>query len=101
MHADMPTWLAANPRVRGAGLCLFLFLFAQALAGGCVECAHGEHSRQPLLLINNGGYTIERGYLGKTDDAPGPVIRSSNKGAELDYGPRGPQSRDGAPLRPT
>jgi len=27
-------------------------------------------------------------------DALAPVINSSNKGAELDYGPRGPQHRD-------
>ncbi|MEU6827127.1 thiamine pyrophosphate-binding protein [Nocardia beijingensis] len=108
-----------------------------------------------ILLINNGGYTIERGYLGKTEnyndiatwayadlpkvlrpdttarsfvaktpadlynalaapndrlifvesimdrfDSPAPVTASSNRGAELDYGPRGPQYRDGAQLRP-
>jgi indolepyruvate decarboxylase len=102
-----------------------------------------------IFLINNGGYTIERGYLGKTEiyndianwayadlpkvfrrdtkarsfvvktirdlqnalnapndtlilvesimdrfDALAPVINSSNKGADLDYGPRGPQCRD-------
>jgi indolepyruvate decarboxylase len=114
-----------------------------------------RHDHKPvILLINNGGYTIERGYLGKTEsyndvanwsyadlpkifrrdtsarsfvvrtvsdlqaalgtpndtmifvesimdrfDAPAPVIRSSNKGAELDYGPRGPQRRDNQ-LRP-
>ena len=106
------------------------------------------------FLINNGGYTIERGYLGKTEpyndvanwayadlpkvlcpdtsarsfvvktnrdlqnalstpndtmifvesimdsaDAPAAVIASSNKGADLDYGPRGPQ-RDDLQLRP-
>jgi indolepyruvate decarboxylase len=33
-------------------------------------------------------------------DAPAPVINSSNKGAELDYGPRGPQHRPNAQLRP-
>jgi indolepyruvate decarboxylase len=33
-------------------------------------------------------------------DAPAPVIRSSNAGAELDYGPRGPQHRGNAQLRP-
>jgi hypothetical protein len=27
-------------------------------------------------------------------DAPAPVIHSSNNGAELDYGPRGPQHRE-------
>ena len=108
-----------------------------------------------IFLINNGGYTIERGYLGKTEtyndianwayadlpkvlcpgtsarsfvvktngdlkealgapndtmifvesitdrhDAPAPVIMSSNKGADLDYGPRGPQRRDNLQLRP-
>ena len=107
-----------------------------------------------ILLINNGGYTIERGYLGKTEayndianwaysdlpkslhpgtmaqsfvvrtggdlqdalgalndklaffesimdpcDAPAAVTRSSNLGAELEYGPRGPQYRDGAVAR--
>ncbi len=108
-----------------------------------------------IFLINNGGYTIERGYMGKTSDyndiapwayadlprvfrpdttarsfvvktvadlekalsapndslifiesvmdpydAPGAVINSSNNGAELDYGPRGPQHRGNAQLRP-
>jgi len=33
-------------------------------------------------------------------DAPAPVIRSSNKGAELDYGPRGPHHNEGSQLRP-
>ncbi|HUN98154.1 MAG TPA: thiamine pyrophosphate-binding protein [Bradyrhizobium sp.] len=115
-----------------------------------------RHDHKPvILLINNGGYTIERGYLGKSDsyndvaswayadlpklfrpdtsaksfvvkttgdlhkaldtpndtlifvesmmdahDALAPVIASSNKGAELDYGPRGPQHRDNIQLRP-
>jgi len=109
-----------------------------------------------IFLINNGGYTIERGYMGKTADyndiatwayselpkvfrpdtkarsfvvktvadlekalsapndslifiesvmdpydAPAAVINSSNNGAELDYGPRGPQHRGNAQLRPT
>ena len=108
-----------------------------------------------IFLVNNGGYTIERGYLGKSEpyndianwayaelpkvlrpdttarsflvetvgdlrkalsasndtmifvesimdahDAPAAVIMSSNKGAELDYGPRGPHHRDHAQLRP-
>ena len=109
-----------------------------------------RHDHKPVIfLINNGGYTIERGYLGKTEayndianwsyadlpkvfrrdtsarsfvvktvrdlqnalgapndtmifvesimdpyDALAPIINSSNKGAELDYGPRGPQHRD-------
>jgi indolepyruvate decarboxylase len=108
-----------------------------------------------IFLINNGGYTIERGYLGKTEsyndvanwayadlpkvfhpgtsarsfvvrtvsdlqkvlstpndtmifvesimdphDAPAAVTMSSNKGAELDYGPRGPQHRENLQLRP-
>jgi len=108
-----------------------------------------------IFLINNGGYTIERGYMGKTSDyndiatwaytelpkvfrpdttarsflvktvadleealsapndelifveavmdpydAPAAVIRSSNNGAELDYGPRGPQHRGNAQLLP-
>ena len=116
-----------------------------------------RHDFKPVIfLINNGGYTIERGYLGKDEpyndianwsyadlpkvlcpgtsarsflvktvgdlqkaleapndtmifveslmdphDAPAPVIASSNKGAELDYGPRGPQSRENLQLRPT
>jgi indolepyruvate decarboxylase len=115
-----------------------------------------RHDYKPvILLINNGGYTIERGYLGKAEpyndvanwayanlpkvfrpdttarsfvvrtvgdlqnalgtpndtmvfvesimdpyDAPAAVIISSNKGAELDYGPRGPQHRDGLQLLP-
>jgi len=115
-----------------------------------------RHDHKPVIfLINNGGYTIERGYLGKTEayndvanwaysdlpkvlcpdtsarsfivktsndlqsalstpndtmifvesimdahDAPAVVTRSSNKGAELDYGPRGPQYRDNLQLRP-
>jgi indolepyruvate decarboxylase len=33
-------------------------------------------------------------------DAPAPVIISSNKGAEIDYGPRGPQYRENAQLQP-
>jgi indolepyruvate decarboxylase len=116
-----------------------------------------RHGYKPVIfLINNGGYTIERGYMGKTStyndiarwayadlpkvlgpdtparsfvvntvadlhhalaapndsliliesimdplDAPAAVIHSSNNGAELDYGPRGPQHRDNAQLRPT
>jgi indolepyruvate decarboxylase len=116
-----------------------------------------RHGHKPVIfLINNGGYTIERGYLGKTapyndiatwayadlpkvfrpdttarsfvvktvadlhnalsapndtlifiesvmdpHDAPAAVIHSSNNGAELDYGPRGPQHREGAQLRPS
>lgn len=115
-----------------------------------------RHDHKPvILLINNGGYTIERGYLGRNEtyndvanwayadlpkvfsprtsarsfvvrtvsdlqkalsapndtmvfvesvmdscDAPTAVIVSSNKGAELDYGPRGPQHREHAQLRP-
>jgi|HubBroStandDraft_4_1064222.scaffolds.fasta_scaffold01061_7 indolepyruvate decarboxylase len=115
-----------------------------------------RHDHKPVIfLINNGGYTIERGYLGKAEpyndvanwayadlpkvfrpdtsarsfvvrtvgdlqnvlsapndtmifvesimdryDAPAAVTTSSNKGAELDYGPRGPQHREGAQLRP-
>src|SRR6516164_908486 len=114
-----------------------------------------RHDHKPVIfLINNGGYTIERGYLGKTEtyndvanwsyanlpkvfrpdtsarsfvvrtvsdlqnvlsapndvlifvesimdpyDALDPVMNSSNKGADLDYGPRGPQRRDNQ-LRP-
>jgi indolepyruvate decarboxylase len=33
-------------------------------------------------------------------DAPDAVTSSSNKGADLDYGPRGPQHRDNVQLRP-
>ena len=33
-------------------------------------------------------------------DALDPITNSSNKGAELDYGPRGPQHRDNLQLRP-
>jgi indolepyruvate decarboxylase len=116
-----------------------------------------RHDHKPVIfLINNGGYTIERGYLGKTEpyndianwayadlpkvfrpdtsarsfvvktsrdlqdalsapndtmifvesimdsyDALAPVTSSSNKGADLDYGPRGPQHRENLQLRPT
>jgi indolepyruvate decarboxylase len=115
-----------------------------------------RHDHKPVIfLINNGGYTIERGYLGKTEsyndianwsyadlpkvfrrdtsarsfvvktvgdlraalsapndtlifvesimdpyDALAPVMNSSNKGADLNYGPRGPQRRDNLQLRP-
>ncbi|MEV6099841.1 thiamine pyrophosphate-binding protein [Nocardia sp. NPDC051981] len=115
-----------------------------------------RHDHKPVIfLINNGGYTIERGYLGKTEsyndiapwayadlpkvlrpdttarsfvaktpadlhsalsapndslifiesimdpfDSPAPVTESSNRGAELDYGPRGPQHHEGTQLRP-
>jgi indolepyruvate decarboxylase len=115
-----------------------------------------RHDYKPVIfLINNGGYTIERGYLGKTEpyndianwayadlpkvfrrdtparsfvvktlrdlqsalsapndtmifiesvmdpyDALAPVTNSSNKGAELNYGPRGPQHRANLQLRP-
>jgi indolepyruvate decarboxylase len=114
-----------------------------------------RHDHKPaIFLINNGGYTIERGYLGKDEayndiadwsyadlpkvfrrdtsarsfvvktngdlqqalgtpndtaifvesimdrhDALAPVMNSSNKGADLDYGPRGPQTRENQ-LRP-
>src|SRR5215831_5170426 len=33
-------------------------------------------------------------------DVLAPVANSSNQGAELDYGPRGPQHRDNLQLRP-
>jgi TPP-dependent 2-oxoacid decarboxylase len=115
-----------------------------------------RHDHKPVIfLINNGGYTIERGYLGKNEtyndianwayadlpkvfhrdtsarsfvvrtvsdlrnaltapndtmifvesimdahDVLASVITSSNKGADLDYGPRGPQHRDDLQLRP-
>jgi len=115
-----------------------------------------RHDLKPVIfLINNGGYTIERGYLGKSEtyndvarwayadlpkvfrpdttarsfvvntvddlkkalsapndqlifvesvmdphDAPAAVISSSNHGAELDYGPRGPQHRANVQLQP-
>jgi indolepyruvate decarboxylase len=115
-----------------------------------------RHDHKPVIfLINNGGYTIERGYLGKSEpyndianwsyadlpkvfrrdtsarsfvvktasdlqnalsapndalifvesimdryDALAPVINSSNKGTDLDYGPRGPQHRENLQLRP-
>jgi indolepyruvate decarboxylase len=114
-----------------------------------------RHGHKPVIfLINNGGYTIERGYLGKDDtyndvanwayadlpkvfrrdtsarsfivrtvrdlqnaltapndtmifvesimdayDALAPITNSSNRGAEFDYGPRGPQHRDNLQLR--
>ena len=115
-----------------------------------------RHDHKPVIfLINNGGYTIERGDLGKHEtyndiaswayadlpkvfrrdnsarsfvvetvrdrqnalsapndtmifveslmdpyDAPAFVTNSSNKGADLNYGPRGPQHRDNLQLRP-
>jgi indolepyruvate decarboxylase len=115
-----------------------------------------RHDHKPIIfLVNNGGYTIERGYLGKDEtyndianwayadlpkvfrrdtsaqsfvvktvgdlqevlsapndtmifvesmmdphDALAPVTNSSNKGADLDYGPRGPQHRENLQLRP-
>jgi TPP-dependent 2-oxoacid decarboxylase len=115
-----------------------------------------RHDHKPaIFLINNGGYTIERGYLGKAEpyndvanwayadlpkvfrpdtsarsfvvrtvsdlqnalsapndtmifvesimdrfDALAAVMNSSNKGADLDYGPRGPQRRENQ-LRPS
>ncbi|HTW04532.1 MAG TPA: thiamine pyrophosphate-binding protein [Streptosporangiaceae bacterium] len=115
-----------------------------------------RHDCKPVIfLINNGGYTIERGYIGRSadynniarwayaelpkvfrpdtkarsfvvktvddlekalsapndslvfiesvmdpHDAPAPVIKSSNNGAEIDYGPRGPQHRENMQLEP-
>ncbi|MEV5646804.1 thiamine pyrophosphate-binding protein [Nocardia sp. NPDC052254] len=115
-----------------------------------------RYDHKPVIfLINNGGYTIERGYLGKGKpyndiatwayaglpkvlrpdttarsfvaetpadlhnalaapndrlifvesimdpfDSPAAVTESGNRGAELDYGPRGPQYEHGAQLRP-
>lgn len=115
-----------------------------------------RHDYKPVIfLINNGGYTVERCYLGKTSrfndvatwayadlprvfrpdttarsfvvktvadlqealsapndslifiesvmdpyDAPAGVITGGNSGADLDYGPRGPQHRENALLRP-
>jgi indolepyruvate decarboxylase len=115
-----------------------------------------RHDYKPVIfLINNGGYTIERCWLGRTSrfndvanwayadlpkvfrpdttarsfvartvadleealsapndtlifieaimdpfDAPTAVIDSGNNGADLDYGPRGPQHRDNLLLRP-
>jgi indolepyruvate decarboxylase len=114
------------------------------------------HDCKPVIfLINNGGYTIERCYLGKTGryndvptwayadlpkvfrpdttarsfvvktvadlekalsapndtliliesfmdryDAPAGIISGGNIGADLDYGPRGPQHRDNMMIRP-
>jgi indolepyruvate decarboxylase len=115
-----------------------------------------RHDYKPVIfLINNGGYTIERCWLGKTSryndvadwnyadlpkvfqkntaarsfvvktiadlekalsapndqlifieavmdpfDAPIPVINSGNNGADIDYGPRGPQHRGNMLIRP-
>jgi len=115
-----------------------------------------RHDHKPVIfLINNGGYTIERGYLGKSEpyndianwsyadlpkvfrpdtsarsfvvktsgdlqdalrapndamifvesvmdphDALAPILNSSNVGAEVDYGPRGPQNRANLKLEP-
>lgn len=116
-----------------------------------------RHDHKPVvLLINNGGYTIERGYLGRDEhyndiatwayadlpkvmcpsttaksfvaktaadlrnamstpndkmifiesvmdphDIPAPIAASGNHGADVDYGPRGPQHRDGVQLLAT
>jgi indolepyruvate decarboxylase len=115
-----------------------------------------RHDYKPVIfLINNGGYTVERCYLGKTSrfndiatwayadlpkvfrpgtkartfvvktvadlekalsapndnlilieavmdayDAPVAVINGGNTGADIDYGPRGPQHRGNMMLRP-
>jgi indolepyruvate decarboxylase len=115
-----------------------------------------RHDYKPVIfLINNGGYTIERCWLGKTSrfndvanwsyadlpkmfqrntaarsfvvktladlekalsapndqlifiesvmdpfDAPTAVINSGNNGADIDYGPRGPQHRGNMLIRP-
>lgn len=115
-----------------------------------------RHDYKPVIfLINNGGYLIERCYLGKTSrfndvanwayadlpkvfrpdttarsfvvktvadldkalsapndtlifieaimdpfDAPTAIIESGNNGADIDYGPRGPQHRPNMLLRP-
>jgi indolepyruvate decarboxylase len=115
-----------------------------------------RHDYKPVIfLINNGGYTIERCWLGKTSrfndvanwayadlpkvfrpdttarsfvvktvadlekalsapndtlifiesimdpfDAPVAVINSGNNGADIDYGPRGPQHRHNMLIRP-
>ena len=115
-----------------------------------------RHDYKPVIfLINNGGYTIERCWLGKTSrfndvadwsyaelpkvfrrdttarsfvvktvadlekalsapndtlvfieaimdpfDAPTAVINSGNNGADIDYGPRGPQHRGNLLIRP-
>jgi indolepyruvate decarboxylase len=115
-----------------------------------------RHDYKPVIfLINNGGYTIERCWLGKTSrfndvanwayaglpklfrpdttarsfvvktvadldkalsapndtmifiesimdpfDAPTAVIKSGNNGADIDYGPRGPQHRGNMLIRP-
>ncbi|WP_042374535.1 alpha-keto acid decarboxylase family protein [Streptacidiphilus neutrinimicus] len=113
-----------------------------------------RHDHKPvILLINNGGYTIERGYLGRDEhyndvarwayaelpkvlcpettarsfvvrtgddlqkamsapndtmifiesvmdphDIPAMIAASSNHGADIDYGPRGPHHRKGVQL---
>jgi indolepyruvate decarboxylase len=115
-----------------------------------------RHDYKPVIfLINNGGYTIERCWLGKTSrfndvanwsyadlpkvfrrdttarsfvvktvadlekalsapndtlifiesimdpfDAPTAVMMSGNNGADIDYGPRGPQHRGNMLIRP-
>jgi indolepyruvate decarboxylase len=115
-----------------------------------------RHDYKPVIfLINNGGYLIERCYMGKTArfndlanwayadlpkvfrpdttaqsfvvktvadldkalsapndtlifieaimdpfDAPAAIIENGNNGADIDYGPRGPQHRDNLLLRP-
>jgi indolepyruvate decarboxylase len=115
-----------------------------------------RHGHKPVIfLVNNGGYTVGRTYMGKNSrfndvatwryadlpkvlgpdakarsfvvktmadldkalsapndsmifieaimdpfDCPVPVIKGGNSGAELDYGPRGPQHRGNMQLRP-
>ena len=115
-----------------------------------------RHDYKPVIfLINNGGYNIERCYLGKTSryndvaswayadlpavlrpdttarsfvvttvadlenalrapndtlifiesvmdpyDVPAGIMSGSNRGAILEYGPRGPQNRDDIQVRP-
>jgi indolepyruvate decarboxylase len=49
---------------------------------------------QVLIRIHASGICFTDPY-----DAPDAVTSSSNKGADLDYGPRGPQHRDNLQLR--
>ena len=55
------------------------------------------HLQQALSASNDTMIFVES--IMDAHDALAPVINSSNKGAELDYGPRGPQNRDNQ-LRP-
>jgi indolepyruvate decarboxylase len=51
------------------------------------------------LSAPNDSLTLVESVMDRCD-APTAVIHSSNNGAELDYGPRGPQHRENMQLQP-